>query len=50
MIALQPAPFLSGEWDPTREQLAAAAALLRRELQGADVDFMFQARKGTGGR
>ncbi|PSC67249.1 hypothetical protein C2E20_9056 [Micractinium conductrix] len=42
MVELAPGPFLEGAWHPKAEQLAAAAALLRAELAGAEVDFMFQ--------
>ena len=52
MVELAPGPFLEGAWHPKAEQLAAAAALLRAELAGAEVDFMFQVggRAGVGGR
>ena len=49
MIALQPALFLDGEWAPKQVQLAEASSLLRRELQGADCDFMFQVCGGLEG-
>ena len=42
MVELAPALFLESPWPQTQAQLAAASSLLRRELQGADVDFMFQ--------
>lgn len=44
MVELAPAAFLEGPWPPIGAQLEAASGLLRRELAGADVDFMFQAR------
>lgn len=44
MVELAPAVFLEGPWPPKAAQLGAAAALLRRELEGADCDFMFQVR------
>ncbi|KAI7835451.1 hypothetical protein COHA_010645, partial [Chlorella ohadii] len=42
MVELAPAAFLNGDWPPKAQQLEAASSLLRRELCGADLDFMFQ--------
>lgn len=42
MVELAPGAFLDGPWPATQQQLAAASALLRRGLQGADCCFMFQ--------
>ena len=42
MIELAPGLFLESPWPQTQAQLEAASTLLRRELQGAEVDFMFQ--------
>lgn len=42
MVELAPTSFLDGDWPPKAQQLEAASALLRRELEGADLDFMFQ--------
>ncbi len=42
MVELAPAAFLDGDWPPKAQQLEAASSLLRRELCGADLDFMFQ--------
>lgn len=42
MVELAPASFLEGDWPPKALQLEEASALLRRELCGADLDFMFQ--------
>lgn len=50
MVELAPGALLDAPWPPLREQLAAAAALLRAELDGAELDFMFQAGLGGGGR
>lgn len=45
MVELAPAAFLDAPWPATQQQLAAASALLRRGLEGADVCFMFQVRR-----
>lgn len=44
MVELAPAAFLEGRWPPKQQQLEAASTLLRGELEGAEVDFMFQVR------
>jgi len=49
MVELAPGSFLEGPWPPKERQLAAASALLRRELEGAELDVMFQAGRGWGG-
>lgn len=41
MVELAPAAFLDGPWPPKARQLEAASWLLRRELEGAELDFMF---------
>ena len=48
MIELAPGLFLESPWPQTQAQLEASSSLLRRELAGAEVDFMFQVSKCSG--
>jgi hypothetical protein len=50
MVELAPAAFLDGPWPPKARQLEAASRLLRRELEGAELDFMFTVGWAGGGQ
>lgn len=42
MVELAPAAFLDGPWPPKAQQLEAANQLLQKELDGADLNCMYQ--------